>query len=428
MKFIKNVKDVAEWRLCLGCGACAYACPEGKVQLVDVTHDGIRPRVDAGGCSSCGECLKACPGYETGHGTNREVFGDRIRYVDGFLREQLSAWGPVLEVWEGYAADPDLRFRGSSGGLVSALAIYCIEQEGMFGAVHTGAHAETPWLNRTVVSHTRSDFLERTGSRYSPASPCDGFREMESAPSPCVFIGKPCDVVGLRMTQKFRPELDRNVGLAIGFFCAGTPATQGLLDLMGRYNIDPEQVEEVRFRGIGWPGKFTVRLKGESGPACEIPYLESWGFLQKYRPYRCHLCPDGTGEFADIACGDPWYRDIPPGEKGHSLVLVRTEKGRKFLQGAIESGYAILEQADPSIILRSQKNLLDKRGAIWGRLLAMRSFGVPVPKLEGFSLLENWKGIPFKEKLRSTLGTARRILQRGYYRPLKMNTTFDMKS
>lgn len=428
IKLIKNIKEVAEWRLCVGCGACAYACPEGNVQLVDIIPDGIRPKVDEKGCASCGECLNVCPGYETSHGIHSEISRDRILGNNNHLKECLAEWGPILEVWEGYATDPELRSSGSSGGLVSAIAAYCIEKEGMYGALHTGADERFPWRNRTTVSRTRAELLERTGSRYSPASPCDGFNAIESAPASCVFIGKPCDVVALRKTQMIRPELDSNVGLAIGFFCAGTPATLGILELLKRSSIDPDRIEEIRFRGNGWPGKFTVRVNGEKDPACEISYKESWGFLQKYRPYRCHLCPDGTGEFADIACGDPWYREIRSEEKGASLVLVRTEKGKKILEGVIRSGYAVLKPSSPGIILRSQWNLLGKRSAIWGRLVAMRSFGVPTPRLSGFSLFENWKRIPLKDKLRSIFGTARRIIQRGYYRPFKMYTTFEMKS
>lgn len=418
MKNLKNVQGVADWRLCTGCGACAYACPNGNVRLIDVTHDGIRPRVDVQGCASCGECLQVCPGYETSHGIHRELCNDTIRQEDGCLNECLAGWGPILEVWEGYAGDPELRRHGSSGGLVSALSAYCLEKEGMIGALHTGADEEVPWRNRTVISRTRGDLLERTGSRYSPASPCDGLQEIESAPAPFVFIGKPCDVAGLRKTQLSRPALDKNVGLAIGFFCAGTPASLGLLDLLKGKKIDPDRMEGVRFRGIGWPGTFTVRMKGEGEIACNLTYRESWGFLQKYRPYRCYLCPDGTGEFADIACGDAWYRDIPEGGDGYSIVLVRTEKGRRILEGARRAGYAVLQQADPDILVRSQGNLLVKRGTVWGRTLAMRIFGIPIPRLYGFSLFENWTRIPLNDKVRSIFGTARRIIQRKYYRPI----------
>jgi len=162
-----------------------------------------------------------------------------------------------------------------------------------------------------------------------------------------------------------------------------------------------------------------VQLKGEKTPSHQMSYMDAWGFLQKYRPFRCYLCPDGTGEFADISCGDPWHRKPEEGEPGYSLVLVRTEKGREVLRGAMKEGYVVLECKDSQILEKSQSNLLAKRGAIWGRLITMKAFGIPTPRLKGFYLFKIWCQLSTKEKARSVLGTARRIIERKYYKPLK---------
>ena len=150
--------------------------------------------------------------------------------------------------------------------------------------------------------------------------------------------------------------------------------------------------------------------------------MESWGFLQKFRPFRCYLCPDGTSELADISCGDPWYREIKEGDAGFSLALVRTQRGREILHGAMDSGYVSLERVGPKILKDSQRNLLEKRKAIWGRLLAMKFFGIPTPRLVGFYLFQNWLKLPIPEKARSFLGTVRRIIQRKLYKPMRYNS------
>jgi coenzyme F420 hydrogenase subunit beta len=377
--------------------------------MQDIPSDGIRPRTLVEHCTQCGDCLKVCPGIEA---THRSFDG-----ADGLLRELRKGWGPVLEVWEGYAADPEFRFDGSSGGAVSALALYCLEREGMLGALHIAANGKKQYANRTVLSRNRKDILSRAGSRYAPASPCDGLEMIESAPGPCVFIGKPCDVTAVRKAQTVKPELDQNIGITIGIFCAGTPSTEGTLDLLNTVNIDPGGLEELRYRGKGWPGKFSVILKGEKKRQNIMTYMDAWGFVQKYRPYRCYLCPDGTSEFADISCGDPWYREIREGEQGYSLVLVRTERGRRILQGAMKDGYITLKRADPRILEASQRNLLTKRGAIWGRLVAMKALRIPTPQLHGFYLFDNWLKVSLQEKIRSIAGTLRRIMKRKYYKP-----------
>lgn len=407
---IKNVEKIAEMRLCIGCGVCVYACPEGKVRLVDVIDDGIRPIIESGGCGSCDDCLKVCPGYETVHMQSIEY--SRTIQV---LKKRC---GPVLEVWEGYAANPEIRYKGSSGGLSTALSLFCIEKMGMEGTLHIGADKAIPWKNATYMSTKKAELISRTGSRYSPASPCEGLKQIENAVSTCVFIGKPCDVTGLRKAQSLNPKLKEKTGLAIGFFCAGTPATRGTLDFFEKFNVKPEEIADFKYRGNGWPGMAAMRLKGEENPSIKVSYKESWGFLQKYRPFRCYMCPDLTAEFADISVGDPWYREICENEPGRSLILVRTEKGRWLFKQALKEQYVIAEQVGPDIIYNSQVNLFTKRQAIWGRLIALKIFGLPVPRLVGFSLFENWLDQNFKEKLRSLLGTARRIINAKYSKPL----------
>ena len=62
-------------------------------------------------------------------------------------------------------------------------------------------------------------------------------------------------------------------------------------------------------------------------------YEEGWGdILQKHTQWRCRVCADHTGAFADISVGDPWHAP-PEGDTdaGRSLIVARTPRGR--LQG-----------------------------------------------------------------------------------------------
>jgi hypothetical protein len=46
---------------------------------------------------------------------------------------------------------------------------------------------------------------------------------------------------------------------------------------------------------------------------------------------------------------------------------------------------------------------------------------LPVPRLHGFDLFANWMRLPFVEKAQSLLGTVRRVFQRGWYRPQRID-------
>ena len=415
----KNVQDVVRWRLCIGCGACYSICPNQKIKLVDVTNDGIRPSIQKnngsrgeGVCEDCRICLEACPGIYLS--TKEFIFDGSDDGVKVSRR-----WGRYYDIWEAYASDPEIRLKGASGGLCTVLALYCMK-EGIAGqTLHIGYDPDFPWRNKTFLSKTREELLSRCGSRYAPASPCDSLRKIEEAKEPSVFIGKPCDVAGLRMVQRMRPVIKEKTALVIGFFCAGTPSTKGTLDLLRKHGIEPNEISEFKYRGEGWLGMATALLKSSGQECLRLTYGESWGFLQKYRPFRCYFCPDLTSEFADISVGDPWYREVGHDEPGRSLVIVRTKRGREIFYQAVKDGYICADRADEEILFRSQKNLLGKRKAIWGRLLAMKIFGIPVPRYEGFFLFKNWVELPLAEKALSFFGTIRRIIQRKYYKPFR---------
>jgi coenzyme F420 hydrogenase subunit beta len=404
-----TIQNVVACRLCMGCGACVSACPNGAITLVDIEDVGLQPKTDSQKCEECGECIKVCPGIHISLSPLNSRSIPQLR----------KAWGPVLEVWEGYASDPEIRFNGSSGGVATALALFCLEKENFAGVLHTGAKLEDPLRNMPTFSKNRAELLTKTGSRYSPAAPCEKLNWIEESNYPCVFIGKPCDVVALHKSQAVNSSLDNKIGLAISIFCAGTPTTTGTLKLLNILSVKPEDVVEIRYRGYGWPGMTTVKIKGY-GQIRQMTYEQAWGdILSKYSQFRCRVCPDSTGEFADISCGDPWYRKIEPDDPGRSLVLVRTERGKEVLRKAMKESYIQLHKVEPNTLPRSQKALLNRRRHLWGRLLAMWVMRVPIPHFEGFSMYSNWQELSFLDKICSVLGTFRRIISRKWYKPIK---------
>ncbi|HNY47272.1 MAG TPA: Coenzyme F420 hydrogenase/dehydrogenase, beta subunit C-terminal domain, partial [Casimicrobium sp.] len=64
---------------------------------------------------------------------------------------------------------------------------------------------------------------------------------------------------------------------------------------------DPAKVTSLRYRGHGWPGRATVSFRTDGRiETHDLSYEQSWGeVLQKYRQWRCYICPDHSGEFAD---------------------------------------------------------------------------------------------------------------------------------
>lgn len=420
---VLNIEDVVSTQLCCGCGACASVEPD-RYEMVDDLDLGRRPVLRADRANghadaarlAAGEAMRVCPGHRLEHHFDR---GD-----PGLVSDLTDGWGPVRGLWEGYAGDGEIRFAGSSGGAASALALFCLEHERFHGVLHTAAREDAPYLNETVMSRTRAELLGRTGSRYAPASPCDGLATIENASGPCVFIGKPCDVAAARNARAVRPKLEANLELTVAFFCAGTPSTRGTLELLKTVGVDdPDRVRRIRYRGRGWPGRWMVEFEGPHGlESRDLSYEESWDFLQRYRQWRCYVCPDHTGEFADVAVGDPWYREIQPNEHGSSLIVARTERGREAIEGAIAAGYLKAHRVPASLLPRSQPNLLRTRGSLWGRLIALRAFGAGVPVFRRMPLFRWWVSrLSAKQKLQSIAGTAKRVFRKGLRKPVRVS-------
>ena len=405
---VKNIDDVVEWQLCTGCGMCAATEPD-RFAMVDVPDFGMRPSKIPNAKSETGSALKHCPGHKLEHrfdSTSQQ-----------FNQQLMPGWGPILGVWEGNAKDDEIRFKGSSGGAATALALFGLEGNGGDRVLHVASKNGTPYQNESVYSLSRDDLVQREGSRYAPASPCEKLGELKENTSKTVFIGKPCDIAAAASWEAESPGNELNI--KIGFFCAGAPSTNGNLELIKREKIEKEQLSSLKYRGEGWPGMW--RAEQQDGKFSELTYAKSWGFLQSFRQWRCYICPDHTAEFADIAVGDPWYREIKEGESGSSLIVVRTQKGLEFLKAAEAAGYIELKHENTDLLPQSQPNLMRTRGMLWARLIVLRVLGGAVPDFSGFKLFRFWwEELSTKEKIQSFTGTIKRVFRKSLNKRIKV--------
>lgn len=400
----KSIQAVVDSRLCVGCGACAFVS-EGAIKMREVPKEGWRPTPVAGeNAPEPTISQKVCPVIESDVPVpqNLEIHEEALR----------KGLGPIVEMWEVHATDEGIRHAGASGGALSALASFALEQRGMGGVLHIAQDENDPFRNKTVLSQSKQELLDRTGSRYAPTSLCDRLDLIEKAGAPCAVIGQPSEIAALRKVESVKPELSDKVGITMSFFCAGAPSMQGTVDLIKSKGVDPKTVTEIRYRGRGWPGQFAICVQGKDEPVIEMTYAESWAFLQSYRAWGVHLWPDGAGEHADVSCGDPWYRKVEDGELGSSLVLARNERGRDFVREAISAGYLKGEKIEWQHVAKSQENLLTKKGSIAGRLLGMTLLGLPTPQHRGYQLQYLWGQQGLGARVKDVLGTMRRILQR----------------
>lgn len=402
--------------LCTGCGACAGLFP-AAIRMVEHPVHGRRPvvadtpearaaaRAAAPLCAGTGADFRALP---------RQDATDR-------------AWGPVLAVWQGHAADAEMRHRGSSGGAVTALALFALQSGLVKGVAHIAARPDDPRRNAAVLSRSRGDLLRAAGSRYAQASPAEALGEIAAGTDPVAFIGKPCDVATVSRAAAADPALAGKLPLTIAVFCAGAPNLRATDRLLAALGMPAEATPTaLRYRGEGWPGLMQARWRDPAGRETLSPgigYARGWGeILQAERRWRCRICTDHTGAFADISVGDPWH-EAPKGEAeaGRSLIVARTPRGLRLIEAAIAAGVLAAVPEGRDAIARAQPNLVAAQGAVWGRRLAMRMTGLPVPADRGLPLVAAWAALPWRAKLASVAGTLRRIWRGRLWRPVEMS-------
>src|SRR3546814_12368793 len=80
-------------------------------------------------------------------------------------------WGPAEAILTGHACDEQVRYAGSSGGALTALLLFALENGTVDRVVQVNADPAFPTRNRVVVSHTADEVIAAAGSRYAASSP-----------------------------------------------------------------------------------------------------------------------------------------------------------------------------------------------------------------------------------------------------------------
>lgn len=317
------------------------------------------------------------------------------------------ALGRSVSSWQAWALDPETRFRGSSGGVLTALARWAVQSGRSSRVIGAGADMKNPRQSVPVELGVGSDFHRQSGSRYAPVSVAG---QAKAADPSSLVVGKPCEASSLRQLMEARGQQDRP--LIFSFFCAGVPSQQATERLLTELGIpEGSHLRTMRYRGHGWPGDFHALTV--DGKEASTGYDESWGKqLGPSMQWRCKVCPDGVGESADLVAGDFWKTDskgypLFADSEGVSALIARTKRGHEFILSAIASGIIGAEPLELRHISSVQPYQVERRATLWARLAGRRLAGWETPRYQGFGLLRQALASPIRS-LRYAYGSFRR--------------------
>lgn len=396
-----TLAQVARGELCVGCGLCQAVTAPGRIKVALDASSYIRP-TQLTGLSPQEERMIAatCPGIHLERASA--------------TREDHALWGSYRSVRTGYAIDSRLRHGASSGGVLSALLVHLLETRAVDYVLQTAASETSPIENTTVESRTHDEVMTAAGSRYAPSAPLLTIDKHLDRAERIAFVGKPCDVAALRALARRDARVDERIPYMISFFCAGIPSQNATRTILERLGVSEEDVTAFRYRGDGWPG-FATAVTKDGRTRC-MSYADSWGaILSHHVQFRCKICPDGTGGFADVVCADAWYGDergypIFDEADGRSLVVSRTAKGEALVRAALEAARVELEDIDVGEIAKMQPGQARRKMLVLSRLAALTVFGRVVPRYRGFHLARAARRAGVWPNVRSFLGLVRRIL------------------
>lgn len=369
----ETIESVVDAGLCTGCGTCVGICPIDAVEMNIDRRKGIYlPQADKAKCTGCGLCFEACPGHSVDFKSlNREIFG---KEPDDILI------GNYLRCYTGHATDYNIRYNSASGGLVTALLIFALEEGLIGGALVTRMSEENPLEPQPFIARTRGEIIAASKSKYCPVPANIALKEILQNEGKFAVVGLPCHIHGIRKAESLNKKLKEKIVLHIGIFCGHTPTFLATDFVLQKFKVDKNNIKVLDYRGQGWFGGMSIKLKGSNNRS--IPYFNYWdkGFGLYFYPRRCSLCIDGTAELADISFGDAWLPQFKKDKIGTSILISRTRLAKEILQNKNLPTRIKINQVAPQKIFQSQKSMLDfKKSTVREGQTILGIFGKKLP-------------------------------------------------
>ena len=393
-----TLDEIVENGLCIGCGLCRSIAAPDRVDLVMTPEGRERPVARQPLSDDVMSRINAvCPGTRIGG-------ADPVKQGNAAVRD--SVWGSAACLSIGYAGDPEVRFRGSAGGVLTALGQFLLHSGRIRFVLHVGAATSAPMRSERRLSFDAASVLEGAGSRYSPAAPLVDFSEIVDRGEPFALIAKPCDVTAVRNLARLDPRVDRWMRYALTFVCGGASDLGKSEEVLHRFGVAEDELALFRYRGYGNPGP--TRLETKDGRAFELTYQQLWEDESKWmiQP-RCKICPDAVGIGTDIAVSDVWPGGGPVGEDaGFNGIIVRTKLGHELYAAAVAAGALVIERTARFVDFDLfQPHQVRKRRAAWARLKGMALAGMAVPLVTDLGLEECARHNSLAQNLTEARGT-----------------------
>jgi len=263
--------------------------------------------------------------------------------------------GPLSEYKEiilARAVDDEIQsIRKSSGGAVTAIFTYLLEQQILDGVVYVESREGLEI--ETVIARNREEMLAAAESDW-PISP--SLRMMNEAIADndilnCGVIVPPCQAEGIRLMQEYpmtETNIERNIKLIVGSFCYGTFTQKSFKTFLK----EKKEIDTLQVQRVGITSDF-LEITLKNGEMTKVPAGEVLLHIQS----GCLVCQDLTAVESDISAG------VIPTTPRYTTLIVRTDFGAEVVKGAVGADYleiAPLKTGGPLIENMIKKMAVEK--------------------------------------------------------------------
>lgn len=297
---------------CCGCTACASICAHDAITMKPDALGFLYPEVDKDKCVDCGLCEKVC------------AFNDH--YDTSLNLEKPLAYGARHK-------DMNEVETSRSGAAFIAISDYILEQGGVvYGAGYTDHFRVVH--KRAATKEERDEFK---GSKYVQSDMTGVFRQVKKDLRDgltVLFSGTPCQTSGLNsyVGKRLRENL-----FLVDIVCHGVPSPYMWRDYIAY--LEKKQgspIVWVNFRDkqkYGWAAHHETFKFKNGGGKMSFTYLFYKHIMFRKSCGNCHFT--NIKRPSDITIADFWGWEntdsaFNADNKGVSLVLLNTEKGRKL--------------------------------------------------------------------------------------------------
>jgi coenzyme F420 hydrogenase subunit beta len=312
--------------LCTGCAGCVIACPH---DVIGYKHEPgaykpfhLESELGPGDCGhgqkGCTSCTRACPRFRDWETAADEHLFGRTRNPD----EVSGIYRDILLV---RAADDAVYENGQDGGLVSAILIWCLNNNIIDGALVSMIEGGVGgWKAIPGVATNTEEVLASAGSRYTYSANTIAYDEaVERGLENLALVGMSCQTsVAPVMWNRRVGKVSKPIKLNIGLLCSKS-FDDALFDELfwTKYRLPKDDIVKMNIKGV-----FQVWMR--DGSYHEIPLKECHAWTRE----GCNHCPDFAAEHADISTGGIGN------ETDWTLTVVRTELGRAIIDAMLTDG------------------------------------------------------------------------------------------